>query len=279
MKMLLRRCFPPACGAAYLLLLVVQLHHAEALPKLPKNFVDTVPKNTPRRRGRRVIPFKPHPIAHSVHPSDLTLHLPKIEPDKINELKNIARHHQGTLSMAKKYGFNDQELKILRRQLKKQLHDYASNKKKQDRFLKVQGSLSRKQREQMEDDLRAKAKATHHELFKIKAKVIRAAKSSQVKGWETLKEMAQSADFSEQDRKDLLDEIKDHVAQTQRYYKMHLTYNQNLHNGLQQKKLTPEEFEEKIQQSKKKAYQEQQKAQKKERDLLLHMRSRLAGDL
>ena len=47
-------------------------------------------------------------------------------------------------------------------------------------------------REQMEDDLRAKAKATHHELFKIKAKVIRAAKSSQVKGWETLKEMAQS---------------------------------------------------------------------------------------
>jgi len=45
--------------------------------------------------------------------------------------------------------------------------------------------------------------------------------------------LACQADFSEQDRKDLLDEIKDHVAQTQRYYKMHLTYNQNLHNGLQ----------------------------------------------
>eukprot|EP00039_Didymoeca_costata_P003809 m.69738 g.69738 ORF g.69738 m.69738 type:complete len:268 (-) comp12086_c0_seq3:147-950(-) len=258
-------------AACLLFLLLV----AEALPpnERPTKMV-FVP-----RRGHRPGYWKPHPIKDVAHVADLTLRLKPLEPNEFNDMEVVMDHHKLILKMGEKYGMNEQALTKLERALKKQLFDYANEKKEQDKFNEVKEKLDPKEREEQETKYRLSAMQMHSRLFKLKMESIKRSKAKQQDGFQFMKELARSDTFTNEERENLTKEIEDFIKNVVEFEKQQRKYNDELTHKAMKQVIDKDTFDESLLEVKKKIVKHQEETEKKKHKLLNVMKSRLQGDL
>ena len=205
---------------------------------------------------------------------DLTLKVAPIDPHKFNEPKLIQKHHEATLVMAQKYGFNPDELSLLKRELRTQITEYAQFQKRQARFEQVKSTMDMMDKVKMDAELREKARALHQDLYRIKMKALRNAKKAQVAGWTELEDMASMEEFTDDERLALKAEITAHVLDEKKFSHQHEEYQRRLSTGLKAGKIETEDYHKKQEMSKAKVVQQQMKAQSRDTNLRNKMRAR-----